>query len=259
MTGMVQTFADANFAGSPAPLYVKRNNGFPAPHLAGLYLLQDGTLNAAMPSTLANAVAGGGVATRVVGNPAPIRRVYGMEMNPAFNDLRYATPHVISPSWTVVIAARQSTASSATSQLPAFLTINAGGTLVQVNAFLQSGNAGDGQWGLFLNPGTITRDGLSGSQAKLPGVFAARFDGTTGKVDLRDHAGRATSVVRAGAIGMFDSVTDAWQIGWRTGTPITAEYYVCAIYNTAIPDGLMLDAVNAAAAVCTSRGLALST
>jgi hypothetical protein len=258
--GIAHTFTDANFAGSPAPKYIKRISGFPTPDLVGLYLLQDGTVGQPMPSSLANAVAGSShpTATRNAGHPAPIQRSYGMELTPAAQLSLYDTGLPIAPSFTVVFAGRCTSASTATSQFPTYVRPKAN-NIIGLNVLSLSGNAQDGNWGAFLNTGTTFRDNLAGSNGRLPSVFAMRFDGETGHVTARDHTGRSIEATHAAAAHFLDDVTDQWQFGFYHGsTTMTGEEYAIAFYASAIADDLMTDAINAAKAVPVGAGLTMA-
>lgn len=257
MTGMVQTFTAANFAASPAPLYVKRNNGFPVPNLTGLWLLQDGSVGSAMPSSLANAVSGGPAATKITTTATITRRAYGMEINPGTAIAMYDTGVSVTPSFSAVIAARLTNAATVSIGFPTLfrrIAANDGAMNIQTT----TSGATDGLWGGLVGANV---DRIAGSKAHEVGVLAMRFDGATGTISVRDHAGRVGGAVHAGLIDHFAAVTDRWKFGLQSTTAdlLTCEFYCAATYGVALSDGLFLDAVNAAAAVCVGRGLTLST
>lgn len=258
MTGMAQTFTDANFSATPAPKYVKRNNGFPVPDLVGLWLLQDGTVGSAMPSSLANAVSGGPAATKIATTATITRRAYGMEINPGTTVATYDTGISVTPSFTAVIAARLTNAAGVAIGFPTFFRRIASNDAA-INLVTTTTSPPDGEFGAFMSPST--RDNVSGSKGRSVGVMGLRFDGPTGTIALRDHTGRLGGAVHAALVDHLAGVTDKWKFGIQgtTADPLTCEFYCAALYNVAVSDSIFLDAVMGAAAVCTSRGLTLST
>jgi hypothetical protein len=257
--GCISTVRGANFASSPAPPFVPMFQGFPTKNLVGLYLLQDGALNQPMPGSLTNSINGSLPATRVAANPPAVQRAYGMELNPANQISLYNTGLPITQSFTILAAGRYVTPSDGISRFLAFIRPVALNT-ININIAALSGNPGDGGWGGFLQTSPVIRDPIVGTDGHNPGAMAFRFNGDSGDILVEDHLGRTGGGFHPQAIGFLKGKSDIWSFGFYASPGvIQGELYVIAMYDTAIPDARVSDALTAARNIMITRGLTPSS
>lgn len=260
----------ADYSNSPLPKLVSITaSAWPSDGYIGVWRLTGGTVDATASSSYVADDSQQRLRLKD-GWPAPTQKSYGLDI-PAGAGSVYLSEALITPSWTVMLAAKHTMTVASGIGYPCFVgrdaDIAAAGDPITnrgpaINANLAGGPTLN-TWG-HLNTTINVRDALPSSVGSAAGVLIVTYDGAAGVLTFRDHAGRTATIQRSNLIGLYNgAATDGrkWAVGcWPTatfGTAVSAQIYGWGLWSRPLQVDDQSYLVQQAVAMLAARGVAV--
>lgn len=273
---------NTNFGATGLPVLERSVYGFPADGLSGLYLMEDGAVDAVYNGTFADSSGLDNHASRRGDWSAPTRKSYGMQTAAGNYGLCIETPIPMGPNVTAIFVGRHTQVTTTGNGYPAvfgpasgILTTQAGNHpdnkdfCINIDLATGSGNDwaayngnfGTDPWGAL---GTRLRPTQTVGKAGTPSVVATTFDNDAGKFLIKTLDANARYEA-TGLIGerseWVGNTADKICFGiWRHANQgaISGEIMLAAFYSKALTEAQLDRAMEAARARVAARGVTIS-